>query len=488
MRLTFPAKPSKDAILIYPVFKKMQVKNVRLARILKKLADSKEFEAKEGQTFAFYNAIKNFPQHTILLGMGKKEKTETASVMSAFGVALKAAKKHSPKNVAVMLTCPCLEKFSQAIAESVVLANYEPAIKYKTGEALKKIQQKYAINLEIVGASQDKTVRAAFKKGAAIAEVVNDLRDWVNAPPNFANTEYFVARAREIAKMSGAEIKVLHGKELKKLGMNALLAVNRGSAEEARMIILDFKPRGTERDAPIVFVGKGIIFDSGGYNLKPSGHIEDMHLDKAGAASVLSLIQLAAKIGLRKRIIAIAPCTENLIGPHALKPSEIIKSYSGKTIEITNTDAEGRLILADAVAYAVKKFKPKFLVDMATLTGACVVALGYRYAGLFGNDKNLIERIREAGDEVDDSFWPLPIHKDIRGQLKGNLADLRNSSDKKYAGAARGAAFIEEFVGKTKWLHLDIAGPAYTPDPKKYESKGATGFGLRALLRFLEKF
>ena len=273
--------------------------------------------------------------------------------------------------------------------------------------------------------------------------------------------------------------------------MNAFLAVNRGSPEDASLVILDYSPKGANpKEAPLVFVGKGIVFDSGGYNLKPSGHIEDMQSDNAGAAVVLGLMRTLSALGIKRRVIGIAPFTENLIGKNAVKPSEIVKSFAGKTIEIANTDAEGRLVLADAVAYAVSVYKPKLLIDVATLTGSCVVALGDRYAGLFGNDDDLIKKLVEAGEETDELLWHMPIHKSHSEAMKGQYADLSNSDSGaggRQAGASKGAAFIKEFVGKTPWVHIDIAAPAFTSDPKKYESKGATGFGLRVLARFLEK-
>lgn len=214
-----------------------------------------------------------------------------------------------------------------------------------------------------------------------------------------------------------------------------------------------------------------------------------MQLDKAGACTVLGLVRLLPKLNLKQRIIIVAPITESLIGKNAFKPSEIIKTYNGKTVEITNTDGEGRLILADAVAYTIDKFKPKFLIDIATLTGACMVALGDRYAGILGNDKDLLAALQEAGDATDELLWPLPIHKDFSEKMKGVYADLRNADlgSERFAGASKGAAFIKEFVGKTPWVHIDIAAPAFTTDPKKYEQKGATAFGMRVLIRFLEK-
>jgi leucyl aminopeptidase len=191
---------------------------------------------------------------------------------------------------------------------------------------------------------------------------------------------------------------------------------------------------------------------------------------------------------INRRVIVAAPFTENLIGENALKPSEIVTMYNGKTVEITNTDAEGRLILADAIAYVIDKFKPEFLIDVATLTGACMVALGDKYAGIMGNNDGIMKKLQKAGDEVDELLWPLPMHRDYNEHLKGVYADLRNSDTghSMYAGASKGAAFLKEFVGKTPWVHIDIASPAFTSDPKKYEQKGATGFGVRVLMRFLE--
>jgi leucyl aminopeptidase len=383
---------------------------------------------------------------------------------------------------------PELHQYAQDIVEAAALASYQPSAPYKTGKMRRKLKEQRVETLEIIGAI--KKIQPALQKGLAVARAVNELRDWINAPPNFATAKFFDAKAAEIAKETGAKLTIFRKKELEKLGMGALLGVNRGSPDEARLTILDYAPKEADpKEPPIVFVGKGILFDSGGYNLKPRGAIEDMQLDKAGAGAVLALIRLLPKLGIKRRVIGIAPFTENLIGKYALKPSEILKTYSGKTVEITNTDAEGRLVLSDALAYAADTYRPKFLVDIATLTGACMVALGDRYAGLFGNDKELTEKLRSAGEEVDELFWPMPLHKSHGEKMKGVYADLRNADlgSERHAGASKGAAFLQEFVGKTKWAHLDIAGPAFTTDPKKYEQKGATGFSVRALARFLEK-
>ncbi len=483
MKFTFKDKFAKDSLLIYPQFEGGSSSDKSLNRILATLKKSKEFEGKDGQTFFLYKPSKKLPSQVLLLGLGK-DKFTVNGLMNAIGAGIKAAGKHHAAHVSIIFLKK-FEDFAQEIGEACGLANYNPARSYKTEKALEKLKNSVVHEVNFVGVD-GAAVHVALEKGLTVSETVNTVRDWVNAPPNIAHAPFFDEKAREIAKESGAKLTILRKKELEKLGMGLLLGVNRGSVEEARLVILDYHPKGAPDEAPIVLAGKGILFDSGGYNLKPSGHIEDMQLDKAGAAAVLAVIKLLHTFGVKRHVIAIAPFTENLIGTTALKPSEILTSYSGKTVEITNTDAEGRLVLGDAVAYAVDQFKPRYLVDAATLTGACMVALGEHYAGLFGNDKELIEKLRTAGDSVNEILWPLPLDKDHTEKMKGEYADLRNTEPDRLAGASKGAAFIQEFVGKTKWAHLDIAGPAFTKEPKKYQSKGATGFGVRVLLRFIE--
>lgn len=483
----------KNSFVIVPVFENnppqvgTKAQNLVLKKLLRKLAAVKEFEPKDGRVFYLYE------KNQILVGLGDPKKINIASVMSAFGLASKTAKNHSLQKLSVIITEDLLP-FSQSIAEAVLLANYQPAAAYKTGEASEKLRRKRIAEITPVfnkNLPRDavEAAKKKFQRGLDLAKVTNEVKDWVNAPPNFANTEFFENKAKQIAKETGAKLTTLNKKEMQKLNMGGIIGVNRGNPDEPRLIMLDYCPKGVDaKTPPVVLVGKGIVFDAGGYNLKPRGHIEEMQLDKAGACAVFGIMKLLPKLEIKKRIIGIAPFTENLIGENTLKPSEIIKMYSGKTVEITNTDAEGRLILADAIAYAIDQFKPSLLIDIATLTGACVVALGDRYAGLFGNDKDLIENLQQTGNKTDELLWPLPMHKDYSEKIKGVYADLRNADlgSERYAGASKGAAFIKEFVGKTPWAHIDIAAPAFTKDPKKYEHKGATGFGVRVLIRFLE--
>lgn len=483
MKHTYLKKADASMVVLYPIFQNQRPAIKSIRAILSKFKH--EFSAKSGETFYLYNGIKGVGKRVMLLGLGSEKKASYKHILETFSTGLHRLKHHKVKSVAI----GALEEFGRAIGEALGFATYQHAAAFKTGKAKKNLAEHAIEHAAIIGTVSDQ-FKKDFEKGLFLAQSTNELRDWINAPPNIANPEYFDRKAKEAADASGAKLTIFYKKQLEKMGMWALLGVNRGSPDEARLIVIEYTPRTslfTKKEAPIVLVGKGIIFDSGGYNLKPTGHIEDMHLDKSGAATVIQTIKLLRKLNIKQRVVAIAPITENLIGPTAQKPSEIIKAYSGKTIEIANTDAEGRLVLADALAYAVDVLKPRMVIDLATLTGACMVALGYRYSGLFGNDKDLMEKIQKAGESVDEDHWPLPIHKDHHEQIKGEFADLRNSSTVRYAGASTAAAFLKEFVGKTKWAHLDIAGPAYTQTPKKYEQKGATGFGLRTLIAFLEQ-
>ena len=332
-----------------------------------------------------------------------------------------------------------------------------------------------------------KKKRDAIRKGQTIAEGVNKVRDFINAPHNLMDGTILTREARKIAKESKLKVTVLGKKQLEKLKMGALLGVNKGSAVGANLAILEHKPRGVKKDKPIVLVGKGVTFDSGGYNLKSGPWYADMKMDMSGAAVVLGVMGLCGKLNIPHHIIGMTPITDNLIDKDAQKVSDIVTSYSGKTIEVNNTDAEGRLILADTMSYAVDKYKPKMMIDIATLTGACVMALGEKYAGLFGNNEKLIEKLGKAGREVDELTWHMPIHPDHTKEMKSKIADLQNANyGGQGGGASTAAAFLQEFVGKTQWAHLDIAGTAFVKHPKKYESPMGTGYGVRLLTHFLE--
>jgi leucyl aminopeptidase len=288
--------------------------------------------------------------------------------------------------------------------------------------------------------------------------------------------------ARSIAKRKRVSVKVLDVAQMKKLGMNAFLGVARGSEEPAKFIILEY--RGAKRgDSPIVLVGKGLTFDSGGISIKPSENMGDMKSDMAGGAAVMGAIMAAADLKLPLNVVGLVPATENLPGGCAYKPGDILRSLSGQTIEVVNTDAEGRLILADALTYA-QRFKPAAVIDIATLTGACKIALGDHVIGMLGNDGTLKEKIRMAGDQTGERVWELPLWEEYHELIASDVADFKNAGSRA-GGAITAAAFLSKFVGDTPWVHLDIAGPAWLSKDKPYTPKGATGVGVRLMVQCL---
>ena len=488
MEITLNTSPNKKCgVTVIPVFEDAEFLKIAPAnykKILSAAKKIKEFERKKGQILLVTPFEGQLDKKMILLGAGKEKKLSSKNVRELAAELVKAVKKFRQKEMNFFLP-PAFSGYSRELAEGFALANYTPA-KYLTGKNKKEKEKEILTKINVVSDKKNEDVRKSLKKGLLIAEEVNNTRDYINAPHNYLDGEGMVEKAKEIAKKNGLKITALNKKQLEKLKMGALLGVNKGSAIGANLIIMEYKPKGHINKKPVAIVGKGVTFDSGGYNLKPGNHINEMKQDMSGAAVVLGVMALCAKLKINKHIIGVMPVTDNLIGPDALKVDDIITTYSGKTVEIGNTDAEGRLILADAIAYTIEKYKPEILIDLATLTGACAYALGERYAGLLGNNDELMGKLKKAGEETDELAWPLPIHPDHSKAMKGKIADLSNISSSPGAGASTAAAFLKEFVGKTAWAHLDIAGTAFVKEPKKYESPMGTGYGVRLLANFLE--
>jgi leucyl aminopeptidase len=267
--------------------------------------------------------------------------------------------------------------------------------------------------------------------------------------------------------------------------MGALLSVCRGSKSAPHLVVLDHNPARSGR--PIVLVGKGVTFDSGGLNLKPGSSMTDMKADMSGAAAVAATLVTVARMKTKRRVIGVIPIVENMVNGEATRPGDIVKTYTGKTVEVGNTDAEGRLILIDAMAYAVKRFKPRIMVDLATLTGACVVALGEKMAAVFSEDDELAEAIVAAGKATDEHSWRMPLFRDYLEMLKSEFADINNLPSARWGGAITAALFLSEFVENTRWAHIDIAGPAYSKKAGPYCPPGGTGFGVRLLMELLNR-
>jgi len=323
--------------------------------------------------------------------------------------------------------------------------------------------------------------KKAMDIAVANAKATFIARDLANEPPNEVYPASLAERTQELFEGMSVEVEVHSYDWLRDNGFGGIVAVGKGSANKPCLIILKYLPGGGK---PLMLVGKGISFDSGGINLKPTGHIEDMKLDMSGAAAVIGAMHAVAQMEPDRNVVGLVPVAENMPSSDATRPGDVIRMFSGKTVEVTNTDAKGRLILADALAYGFREFKPEAAVDLATLTGACVVALGNRVAGLMGNDQKLLDSLQEAGEEVEEETWIMPLKDHYAEHLKSGVADTKNSPDKGYGGSIIAAKFLEKFVDGN-WAHLDIAGPAMSDKPWLWYPKGGTGFGTRLLVQWL---
>ncbi len=442
------------------------------------LLKSKRFKPEFGKVYVLNG--KGTIKTVLLVGLGKRGEFSLEKLRKAGGVALRSALELSAKDVStnvqdVELKAGLGER-SRAFAEGAILGLYK-FIRYKSENGRVNPE-----SLTFVSEYPSAEIKSGVEVGRIVSESVCYSRDLINMPANDATPESIAKEAERLAKEFGLKVKVYRKAELEKMGFGALLGVGQGSVHSPVFVVLEYNSSGKDC---IALVGKGVTFDSGGTNLKPTGYIDDMKQDKAGACVVLGVLRAAALLKLNTRVVGVLPLAENMIGSKSIKPGDVLKSYSGKTIEVTNTDAEGRLILADALAFTEKQYRPKAVIDIATLTGACVVALGWQAAGLFGNDDKLVERIKKAGDTSGERVWQLPIWDDYKDCLDSDVADLKNcSKERMEPGAINGAMFLNKFAGST-WAHLDIAGPAWTAQERAYTQKGATGYGVRLLTQLL---
>ena len=487
---TFQAKPEnlKTEILGVFLYKEKKLPGY-LGNIDKKLNNqitdflkNKTFEGELNETFLITTFGKVPARYVLLIGIGERKKFNTDNLRQASATGAIYARDSERKEISFYLEKSMAKKeHAQAVSEGVVLGLYK-FDKYQT----KKKDKKRLKVVKVACQSNLKEVKKAVEIGQKLANAVNYARNLENLPANIATPTYLANEAKKLSKL-GIKVTIIGKDEMKKLGMNLILGVSAGSSQEPKLVILEYKGG---KKGPIALVGKGVTFDAGGLDLKPEKYMWNMHYDKCGALTVFGIIRAAAELKLPVHLVGLTPFTENLAGGSAQKPADIVKGYSGKTVEIINTDAEGRLILADALAYS-KKFKPKAIIDFATLTGACVVALGHYAAGLIGDDKKLIEKIKKASEKTAEKVWELPLWDEYREQMKSEVADVKNLGEGG-AGTITAAAFLENFIPeKTSWAHLDIAGTAYVEEiknPKTYASKGATGHGIRLITQVLSEW
>ena len=369
----------------------------------------------------------------------------------------------------------------KAVVEGVLLADY----RYDRYLPAKTAGQAVALStIELLVANDvDKAmVEVAVASAEAIIAGVGFARDLVNAPGNLKSPEYLAMQAVAMAEQVGISATLLDRREMERQGFGALLGVAQGSVCDPYLIVLEYRG-GKAGGQPIALVGKGVTFDSGGISLKPGEKMDEMKMDMGGAATVLGTMQVVAKLQLPINLVAVVPTVENMPSGTAIRPGDILTSLSGKTIEVMNTDAEGRLILADALTY-IERFNPCEVIDLATLTGACIIALGNQAAAVLGNNDPLIKRLINAGERSGERFWQLPLWDEYSEQIKSDFADVKNTGGRA-AGTITAAAFLQKFAADYKWAHLDIAGVAWAEQGKAGQPKGGTGFGVRALVEYL---
>ncbi len=419
----------------------------------------------------------------VVVASGSRDEFDVQRAWQMVSAGVRALWQSTAARVAIVLETDAVNEqvAVQAAVEGVLYAMWRPEA-YRTGPDERNLPPLDEVLLLVSEHAAGEGANGAVSRGEAVGEAVNWARSLANEPANLMTPTKVAEQARELAAQTGLEIEVLDEEACAALGMGSFLSVSRGSDEPAQFVVLRHKGRaGNGYDLGLV--GKGITFDSGGISLKDP---QDMHLmkyDMSGAAAVLATAGVVARLGLPLNLIAIAPCTENLPGGHATKPGDIVTSMSGKTVEVINTDAEGRLVLIDGVSYAQREGATR-VVDVATLTGAVMVALGRHYTGLFGRPEGFVDAVRRAGEEAGERLWPMPLSDEYRDEMKSEIADLRNSAGTRHGGAILGAAFVDAAVdAETEWAHLDIASTAWFDEDRPFSPKGPQGPSVRTMVQ-----
>jgi leucyl aminopeptidase len=456
-------------------------------------ANKDSFKGKLGETLVLPTYEKLPARYVIIVGLGKQEEMKSLQLRRASAAAVRACMKLKLKSAGTLLNGAGTGGYdakaaARLLTEGALLGSYQftqrkgAKAKEENGSDSSKVDFE---TLTIVEHSNEKvsTIEEGIRWGRIIAEHANLARNWVNDSANYVTPTFLKEQAE---KIPGLTCKILDAKQIAQLGMGAFELVAKGSDQPPFLIHLCYKPEGTPKKK-VALVGKGITFDSGGLSLKPAASMELMKMDMAGAAAVISTLKAIAELkDLPIEVHGFVPTCENMPSARSSKPGDIVTAMNGKTVEVNNTDAEGRLILCDALTYAQKETNPDEVLDLATLTGACITALGKAAAGIMGTNDDLIDRVRKAGDEAGEKFWPLPLYDEYKQFLKSDVADLINAGAKGEAGSSAGGMFLKEFIDKDRaWAHLDIAGPAWLTSEVPEVPKGGTGFGVRTLLYYL---
>ena len=451
---------------------------------ISRLISQGEIKGKSGELTVIHSLGRLPAERVVVIGLGKPAELTLDRVRGSVAEASRFLRQKYVPDIATVAQGAgtggiSLEGSAQSITEGALLGLY--AFRPHITEAAEYGEIK---KLFIVAGDKGSlpSLERSINKGMILAEAANLARDMVNEPANYMTPSHMAERATKLAEAYRLEVSIMEREQMQALGMGALLGVAQGSQQPPKLIVLNYRGSDT-KEINLALVGKGITFDSGGISIKPSEGMGEMKGDMAGGAAVMAALSAIARLKLKINVTAIIPATENLPSGNALKPGDIVTAMNGKTVEIISTDAEGRLALADALAYA-QKLEAKRIVDVATLTGSCRVALGDVYTGVLGNNQKLIDKVVSAGQQSGELIWQLPMHEQYKEQNKSDVADIKNVGGK-YAGAITAAQFLAEFAGDAPWVHLDIAGTSMTDKERAYQVKGATGVPVRTLVNFV---
>lgn len=503
MKLHVATSVAKEEVVIVPVFEGAKALSKSALSVLQpsstqkalltSVFETKECTGKKGEVAVIrFASAKKGPRAVVLMGVGKRKEVTTEGLRVMAGSALPQVKKLKAKSAAILLSELVneekeMEAVSQAVTEGILLADYQ----YVTYQKEKQKQAKEDAVAQVTVLVTDTQKRYASKgkvAGTAMSQAVVLTRDLVNTPAMDMKPKDIVAAAKKALKKTDVRIRVYTKAEIQKMKMGALLGVNAGSDEPPYFVHMVYKPKkATTKTKKIALVGKGISFDSGGLSLKPSHFMDTMKMDMAGAASVVGVMSQVSALGPNVEVHGIFPTTENMISGSATRPGDVVTAYNGKTIEVKNTDAEGRLILADALSWTEKNVKPDYIIDIATLTGAQIAALGQEYSAYLGTDEKLKNALKTAADTTGEKMWELPLIEEYRELMKSPIADWSNlSSQPSWAGTITASLFLQAFVEKTPWVHIDIAGPAFVERQiLSYAPYGGSGYVVRTLLQLL---
>ncbi len=446
----------------------------------------KDFRAKKSELLLLYSPTEaRFPR-VLLVGLGKRKDWSLEVLRHATAMAVRRCRDLSLERVALpVLAFDGMPEDQDVLVREALMAAALGLYRYdelKTRDVEKSDCPKA---LFVCSEGPLPFVHELFHEVDAVSNGIRLARDLATAPANLVTPTRMAQEAARIASAYGMAFEVFDLDKARELGMGGFVAVAQGSREPARFIVMEHCPRGLENQAPLVLVGKGITFDTGGISIKPAAKMEDMKHDMAGAAAVLGTLEAVGRLKIPRRVVGVMPCTENMPDGRAYKPGDVIKTHAGLTVEVISTDAEGRMILCDALSYAVARYQPALMVDLATLTGACVIALGDRVAGLLGNNDALLTTIQNLGKPLGELYWPLPLYDFYFEDIKSDVADFKNVGERK-AGTIIGAMFLKQFVPESvPWAHVDIAGTVWADKDLGWIPKGASGFGVRTLVQLI---